>query len=314
MPASDPFPAGVDPDHVWAIATTAASSIGQAGTMLLTGGRYPARIVMPNPLAASEVEAALKLVGYQVGRTSRGIRGRDLNITGWSTDGLQHRLTAMREVLGKLAAGQGVTAFVALELGRLPAAMLPSQVDQQFLLDRARHRLRAFIARTSGIHAPRDPRARPDDPRCAFRLAATWRAEEAIDDMARRHLQIADLAVRYYPTLREQMDHAAARDSAIRRASLAVDLGQRLLQDEAAPPSRLPGQFPQPAASEPAPEPAAPRDTRSGATPRPRIRWRPALEFPAPSSPAAPSSRPVSARGSTRPGGRTFPSGRPQRR
>ena len=126
----------------------------------------------------------------------------------------------MREVLGRLAAGQGVTAFVALELGRFPAAMLPSAVDQQLLIDRASHRLRAFISRTSGIHAPRDPRAHPDDPRCAFRLAATWRAEGAIDDMARRHLQIARLAVAFYPTLRERMDHAAARDSAIRRASL----------------------------------------------------------------------------------------------
>jgi hypothetical protein len=315
MPAPDPspaFPAGVDPDHVWAIANAAASAIGQAGTMLLTGGRYPARIVMPNPLAASEVEAALKLVGYQVGRTSRGIRGRDLNITGWSTDGLERRLTAMREVLGKLAAGQGVTAFVALELGRLPAAMLPSQVDQQFVLERARHRLHAFIARTSGIHAPRDPRAQPDDPRCAFRLSAAWRAETAIDDMAARHLRIAELAVAFYPTLRERMDHTTARDSAIRRASLAVNLHHRLTQAEATAPSRASGQTPQSATAEPAPGPTASRNTRPGA--RPKVRWRPALEFPATGKPATPASRPATARGTTRPGGRTFPSGRPQRR
>ena len=77
--------------------------------------------------------------------------------------------------------------------------MLPSAVDQQLLIDRASHRLRAFISRTSGIHAPRDPRAHPDDPRCAFRLAATWRAEGAIDDMARRHLQIAETCRRVLP-------------------------------------------------------------------------------------------------------------------
>jgi hypothetical protein len=312
MPASDPFPAGVDPDHVWAVATTAASSIGQTGTLMLAGGRYPARIVLPNPLAANEVEAALKLVGYHVGRTSRGTRGRDLNVTGWSTEGLERRLTAMREVLGKLAAGQGVTAFVALELGRLPAAMLPSQVDQQLVIDRARHRLRAFITRTSGIHAPRDPRAHPEDPLCAFRLAAASRAEGAIDDMAQRHLQIAELAVASYPTLRKRMDHTAARDSAIRRASLAVDLSHRLTQAEATSPSRSSADSPRSAASQPAPRPAALPDSRPGTPPRPR--FRPAQEFPATSRPpAGPTSRPASARPSTRPGGRTFPAGRPRR-
>ena len=66
---------------------------------------------MPNLLAANEAEAALKLVGYQVSRASRGTRGRDLNVMGWSTEGLERRLTAMREVLGRLAAGQGVTAL-----------------------------------------------------------------------------------------------------------------------------------------------------------------------------------------------------------
>ena len=307
MPTSDQFPAGVDPDHVWAVATTAASSIGQAGTMLLTGGRYPARIVMPNPLAASEVEAALKLVGYQVGRTSRGIRGRDLNITGWSTEGLHRRLTAMREVLGKLAAGEGVTAYVALELGRLPAAMLPSQIDQQLLVDRASQRLRAFISRTSGIHAPCDTRAHPDDPLCAFRLAATWRAEEAIDDMAERHVQIAEFAVAFYPTLRQKMDHAAARDSAIRRASLAVRLRQHLVQDTAAS-MRSSGHSPRSAESRPAPPATELPEAGPGTMPRPA--FRPAQEFPAVGAPGSRTSRPPSISDVARPGGRTFPSGR----
>jgi hypothetical protein len=311
MPASDLFPVGVDPAHVWAIATAAAPSIQQDGTVLLVGGRYPARLVMSNPLAANDAEAALKLVGYQVSRASRGTRGRDLNVLGWTTEGLERRLTAMREVLGRLAAGQGVTAFVALELGRLPAAMLPSAVDQQLLIDRASHRLRAFISRTSGIHAPRDPRAHPDDPRCAFRLAATWRAEGAIDDMARRHLQIARLAVAFYPTLRERMNHADARDSAIRRASLAVQLGEHLTRADATPPSPSSDQS-RSATSQPAAGPAALPDTPQGKTPR--FRFRPAQEFPAISQPAAPISRQASARPGARPGGRTFPSGRPRRR
>ena len=310
MPATDPFPAGVDPVHVWAVATRAAPSIQHDGTVLLVGGRYPARIVLPNPLAANEAEAALRLVGYQVGRTRRSIRGRDLNIEGWSFEGLGRRLTAMREVLGKLAAGPGVSAYIALELGRLPAGMLPSRAHQQLLVERTGELLRAFISRTSGIHAPRDPRAHPDDPRCAFRLAATWRAEEAIDDMAGRHLHITKLAVASYPALRKQMDHAAARDSAIRRANLAAHIVHHLGQEQATSQSRPSSKSPR--ASGPSAQPAAVESSQPGTTPRPRFRFT--REFPAGNKPATPISRPASTRGPTRPGGRTFPSGRPRRR
>jgi hypothetical protein len=279
---------------------------------MLVGGRYPARIVLPNPLAANETEAALRLVGYQVSRARRSIRGRDLNIEGWSFEGLGHRLTAMRGVLGKLAAGPGVSAYIALELGRLPAAMSPSRAHQQLLTERAGELLRAFITRTSGIHAPRDPRAHPDDPRCAFRLAATWRAEEAIDDMAGRHLQIAKLAVASYPTLRKQIDHAAARDSAIRRANLAVQLIHHLGHTEATSPTRPANQPPPSAGSEPSAQPAAVESSQPGTTPRPRFRI--AREFPAGNKPVRSISRPATTQARTRPGGRTFPSGRPRRR
>ncbi len=312
MPATDPFPGGVDPVHVWAVAAKAAPSIQHDGTVLLVGGRYPARIVLPNPLAASEAEAALRLVGYQVSRTRRSIRGRDLNIEGWSLDGLERRLTAMREVLGKLAAGPGVSAYIALEFGRLPAAMLPSRAHQQLLIERASELLRAFISRTSGIHAPRDPRAHPDDPRAAFRLAATWRAEDAIDHMAGRHLQIAKLAVASYPTLRKQMDHAAARDSAIRRANLAVNLIHHFGPAEATPPSRPSNQPTRSAAPEPSAQQGSVENRQPGTTPRPRFRI--AKEFPAGNKPATAISRPATTQGRTRPGGRTFPSGRPRRR
>ena len=312
MPATDQFPGGVDTAHVWAVATKAAPSVQHDGTVMLVGGRYPARIVLPDPLAANTAEAALRLVGYQVSRNRRSIRGRDLNIESWSVDGLGHRLTAMREVLGKLAAGPGVSAYIALELGRLPAAMLPSRAHQQLLIERASELLRAFISRTSGIHAPRDPRAHPDDPRCAFRLAATWRAEEAIDDMARRHLQITRLAVASYPTLRKQMDHAAARDSAIRRANLAVSLIRHLGPAEGTSPSRLSNQPPRSVGSEPSARPAAAETGQPGTAPRPRFQF--AKEFPAGPKPVTSISRPLTPRGRSRPGGRTFPSGRPRRR
>ena len=83
--------------------------------------------------------------------------------------------------------------------------MLPSQIDQRLVVERAGQRLRTWISRTSGIHAPRDPRALPADPRCAFRLAATSRAEEVIDYLAERHLQLAELAVGFYPQLRQRL-------------------------------------------------------------------------------------------------------------
>lgn len=308
MPASDLYPSGIDPVHVWTIATTAAPGIKQDGTVLLVGGRHPARICLPNRPAAHSAEAALQLVGYQVARTSRGVRGRDLIVTGWSTEGLEHRLTVMRGVLQQLAAGPGTTAVLALELGRLPAALQPSQADQQWLVERAGRQLRGWISRTSGIDAPCDPRAQPSDPGCALRLAATRRAEEAIDDLATRHMRVAEIAVALYPGLRLRMDHASARDSAIRRAGIAFHLSGRLSPDTTQ----------SPAATSRSPDPATPRDTPPAASPpkaRPGTGSRPGLrtaqEFPAVGMPVSPTSRPPSTRGATRPRGRNFPSGRP---
>jgi hypothetical protein len=303
MPAPDSYPAGIDPAHVWAIATTAAPSIKQDGSMLLAGGRFPARIALPDRFAALEADAALRLVGYQVGWASGGARGRDLLVTGWSNQGLQQRLTAMREVLRKLAAVPDVTAFVALELGRLPAAMLPSQIDQRLAVERAGLRLRTWISRTSGVHAPRDPRALPAEPRCAFRVAATLRAEEAIDTLAQRHLQLAELAVTFYPQLRHRLGHAAARESAIRYAGLAILHSQQ--QDQPASPVQgsNPALRDSPVAPAPDPNPGA----------GPSAKPRPVSDFPA-GNPISPTAQPPSIRGATSPRGRIFPSGRAGRR
>ncbi len=231
MTASDSYPAGIDPVHVRTIATAAVPDGQRDGTVLLVGGQYAARVYLPTRSAAQAAHAALRRVGYQVGRTG-SLRGRDLIIAGWSAEGLESRLTAMRAVLQKLAAEPGAAAVAALDqLGRLSAAALPGQAGQRLLIHQADQQLRAWIADTSGIHAPCDPRARPADPGCALRLNATHRAEEAIDDLAARHVQVAELAVALYPALRQRMDHDSASDFAVRRAGVAFHLSQQLAQD-----------------------------------------------------------------------------------
>ena len=311
MTASDSYPAGIDPVHVRTIATAAVPDGQRDGTVLLVGGQYAARVYLPTRSAAQAAHAALRRVGYQVGRTG-SLRGRDLIIAGWSAEGLESRLTAMRAVLQKLAAEPGATAVAALDrFGRLSAAALPGQAGQRLLIHQADQQLRAWIADTSGIHAPCDPRARPADPGCALRLNATHRAEEAIDDLAARHVQVAELAVALYPALRQRMDHDSASDFAVRRAGVAFHLSQQLAQD-ITPLLRGSGQTPGSAASRPAAAGSTSPKARPRTGSRPRLRT--AREFPFTGMPISPTSRPPSTRGATRPRGRNFPSGRPGRR
>jgi hypothetical protein len=299
MPAPDAYPAGIDPVHIWVIATTAAPSIKQDGTMLLAGGHHPARIVLPDRVAATEAETALRLVGYDVTRTSRGIRGRDLTVKGWSTEGLDRRLTAMGAIITKLTAVPDATAIVAVELGRLPAGVLPGPADRRMPAERAGQALRDWISATSGIHAPRDPRARPADHRCAFALAVTGLGEEAIDQLVKRHVQIAELAAGQYPKLRTRMDHAEARDTAIRRAIHTVRLSQRQAGTSTH-------------STDATTSPDAPAES---AAPGPDTGPKPAptAEFPA-DNPFSPATQPPSIRGLISPRGRNFPSGRAGRR
>ncbi len=309
MTPSDPYPSGVDPAHVLAIATMAASDGQHDGAVLLTSGRRAARVYLPTRAGAQAAHTALQRVGYQISRTGNR-RGRDVIVTGWSAEGLESRLIVMRTAQVRLAAEPLATALVALDaFADLPATELPGQAGQQQLVRQATQRLRAWIARTSGIHAPCDPGSRPADLGCALRLNATREAEKVIDNLAARQVRVAELAVALYPDLRRQMSHDHACDSAVRRAGLAFHLSPPLAQDTT---TLLHGTDPAPG---PAPKPASlpgasPRD-HPPIMPRPRPRPRTARESPFSGMPISPTSRPPSTRGATRPRGRNFPSGRP---
>jgi len=310
MTPSDPYPSGVDPVHVLTIATTAASGGQHDGAVLLTSGRYAARVYLPTRGGVQAAQTALKRVGYQLSRTGNR-RGRDVIVTGWSAEGLESRLIAMRTAQVRLAAEPLATALVALHpLGDLPATALPDQAGQQLLVREATQRLRAWIARTSGIHAPGDPRARPAELGCALRLHATREAEKVIDNLAARQVRVAELAVALYPDLRQRMSHDSACESAARQAGLAFHLSPPLAQDTT---TLLHG-------SDAEPEPVSKHTALPGTSPRghpptrPRPQPRTTRESPFTGMPISPTSRPPSSRGATRPRGRNFPSGRPGRR
>jgi hypothetical protein len=234
MPKRDQHPSGVDLSHIWAIAVSAGPARNRHGTALLAGGRDGIHVYMPTRVGASDAHAALSRVGYRVVRTTDDSRGRHLLVRGWSADGLEARLIVMRSVLEQLAADPGSTATAVLDrLGSLPAAALPDRAGQRQLSWQAAAQLLRWIFTTSGIHAPHDPLARPTGAGSASRLSASWRLEEAIEDLAARHVRVAANALALYPALRQQMGHDSARDIAVRRASITFHLSRRVAQDTA---------------------------------------------------------------------------------
>lgn len=312
MTTPKPYPLGVDPVHVQIIAATASTVQRGDGSVLLLARPELIRVHLPNRSATKAAREALQRVGYQVTSSAGSMRNRGLLVSGWSMQGLESRLDAMRGVLQKLAASPDATATVALgQLSRLPLAELPGRTGQQRLIGALAEGMRSWISATSGIHAPRDPRAHPADPGCALRLSATWRAEEAIDDLAARQARVAEFALAVYPSLRQTMSHEAARDCVIRWAGTAFHLTPRLGQDVS---SFLRGFAP---AADPAPAPAD-AEPASPQMPLPLrgTRRRPpnAGEFPAAGMPVSPASRPPSVTGTTRPRGRNSPPRRTSRR
>ncbi|MGH3275927.1 MAG: hypothetical protein ACRDNZ_16575, partial [Streptosporangiaceae bacterium] len=188
--------------------------------------RFPARS------AARAAEVGLSRVGYDVARDDSDGRGRQLLVHGWSPEGLETRLNAMRTVIETLTAEPGGTAESALDhldsVLRVARPPRPGPVD---CLRQAERELREWITATSGIHAPCNPLTRPADTGTALRLSAAWHGEEAIDDLVRRHVQVAELATALYPDLLRGMSHDRARDSAVRRASLAFHIRRTLAKD-----------------------------------------------------------------------------------
>ena len=232
MPNRDHHPSGLDPSHIWCVCASAGPARDRQETALLTGGRDGIHVYLPTRAGARNAYAALSLIGYQVAMITDHGRGGHLVVRGWSAEALDARLTAMRSVLGQLAANPGSTATSALDrLGTLPAAALPDRAGQQQLSRQAAALLLRGIFATSGIHAPRNALARPADTGCALRLGAAWRLEEAIEELAARQVRVAANALALYPALRQEMDHDSARDTAVRQASVVFHLSSRVAQD-----------------------------------------------------------------------------------
>lgn len=306
MTTPNPYPSGVDPVHVQIIAATASAIQRKDGSVLMLARPGAIRVYLPNHPATQAAHDALQRVGYQVTSATGRKRSRGLLITGWSTQGLEIRLDAMRGVLQKLAARPHATAAVALgQLSLMPAAELPGRAGQQHLISELITGMRSWISATSGIHAPCDPRARPSDPGCALRLGATRRAEGAIDELAALQQRVAQFSVAHYANLRQIMSHERARDCVVQWADLAFGLSSPIGQDIS---PRLNGMASTTNAG-PSPAdawPASPSATLPlpGARPLPRD----AGELPAGGLRIPRPSRPPSAPGTTRPRGRSSPS------
>lgn len=223
---------GIDPAHIWLVANQAAPRHDQAGPTLVTRGVQGALVRFPARSAAHAAEAGLRRVGYDVARDDSDGRGRQLVVRGWSADGLESRLNEMRYVIEMLTAEPGGTAARALDhLDSVLRAGRSSRPSQQHCLRLAERELRDWITATSGVHAPCNPLTRPADVGIAVRLSAAWQCEEAIDELVRRHVQVGELAVALYPELLKGRSHDHARDSAVRRASLAFHIRRNLARD-----------------------------------------------------------------------------------
>ena len=310
MTTPSPYPQGIDPVHVQIVAATVSTVERADGSVLLLAIPGTIRVHLPNRSATRAARDALERVGYQVTSSAGSLRNRGLLVVGWSAQGLESRLDAMRGVLQKLVARPDATAALALgQLSRVPAAELPGRAGQQRIVGQLSTGLRSWISATSGIHAASDPRARPADPGCALRLSATRRAEQAIDDLVERQTRVAEFAVALYPSLRQTMSHDAARDCALRWAGIAFHLIPQ------ADPDLSPLLRGSALTGDPVPAPADAQPASPAPRPLTGMRRKPPSvgEFPA-GVPISRASRPPSVTGTTSPRGRNSSPHRNSRR
>src|SRR6202035_2741032 len=106
---------GIDPAHIWLVSNQAAPRHDQPGPTLVVRGIQGALVRFPARSAARAAEIGLSRVGYDVARDDSDGRGRQLFVRGWSPDGLESRLNAMRTVIETLCAEPGGTAEAALD-------------------------------------------------------------------------------------------------------------------------------------------------------------------------------------------------------
>jgi len=283
---------GLDPAHILSVASQAiGSGHGHASRATATPGGL--RVYLSSRLAADGAAPALTRVGYQVARIN-GTGHRDLLVTGWSSDGLESRLTAMRAVLHRLDGNPGSTADAVIERVR----RLPAHPETRVLAD-ARTQLQAWVSACSGIHAPRNPAIMPADTGNALRLGLAHTLENAIDDLVERHLRVAGHALPLFLSLRQHTTEAQAKEAAIRRAGIIFHLNAT--PPGAAAPVQHPAQPPGPGAPSPGHQTGTPRPPGGPAR-------QASSGFPSPLPGAVPGTGAVPA---GRPAGGRFPASRP---
>ena len=250
MTSADSRERGLDPAHILGVTNQAIRQRSQVALAIATSDGI--RICLRSRRAASDAQAALTRVGYQV------IRGdctshRDLLVTGWSAAGLEARLAAMRAVLYQLHDSPNATAGAVIERFRSLSPGSPARRDGSLLAE-ADTQLLASVTRRSGIHMPHDPAFQPADLGIALRLRAARALENAIDDLIERHLRVAGHALRLFQSLRLHTTEAQARDTTLRRASVIYHLSASPEQGPSAQ-ARRPGFPPGPDPRPPAPSP-----------------------------------------------------------
>jgi hypothetical protein len=293
MTPVEPDPAGLDPTH---ILTICAKFDGDAGVQAV---RTPegVRVAMPTRRSAWEATGALGRVGYTAALAGDSHVRRDVMVTGWNTDRLDSRLTALRSVMHRLADNPLVTATAAVRrFAALPARSATLEAAEN-ILGESEVQLRRWLDARAGICTPSPPAVVPADTGTVVRVRAVVSCEQAISDLVDRHLRVAGHAVALFSSLRQQMNDGRAQNTAVRRAGITFHLSGGSIAQDSTPLMRR----------------SAP-ERRGGQSPRSQGRPRrgAAQEFPVPPSAAGQAGpAPPAARGG--PGGQSFPAARPGR-
>ncbi len=224
MTTADARRAGLDPAHILIICEHVAACGGHRPVGYATALPEGIQVQAPSRRAAQDMHAALLGVGYQT-RLMHAGRCWELLVSGWSADGLESRLAAMRAVIEQLSADPTATATAVLDRyrdlsARSPAARLGVQALVQIHL-----RLRTTVAARCGINAPRDPTVLPPDVGSALRLRAVWLLEQAVDDLIDRgspggHYRCSARSGSTPPTTGRRTLQSAGRSAAVRTSAV----------------------------------------------------------------------------------------------
>ncbi len=305
MAAADPNSAGLDPAHILAVCERVAADGGHKPVGYVTAAPEGVRLRLGSARTAQEMQPALTRAGYQTELVRPGRRWR-LLVTGWSADGLQSRLAAMRATILQLRSAETAAAKAVIDRYRDLSARLPGAAASAAALSEAEQEIRVTVAARCGMYAPRDPAILPSDVGKALPLRTIWALEQAIGELIERHMRVARRAVAQFCSLRRHGSDDWAKDVAVRRAS----------EVPPAPAASLPSGPPTKA-----PRPLPPRPDAAGRIPeqashvKPDPGQRAGLDFPAPVTDAAAAAArvaPASGRSPARPTEGREPGKRPR--